>query len=568
MANLTSAYKLKLSEGYMIMHTQIDNIFSDEMKTIITSKFNIYKGEGIIESDYSEMKWRIYDEKVSRILDFNIPELEFKRARPAYKREDLIYALKAFITIEMGSYSIDSIANTLSILKKVLKYTKYMTEPDLLGIKKKGKEEEERQLILRNAISFAECAKFFELNELEGMNAIASILNDDNNEIYYTKNNPYKQRDLAEFRSYFHFGKLFDRLWKELSVEERLHFYPAYIYYNLTMILPLRVGEFCVIPPNPIKKDYAGYHLTVRRTALKYGKKRVGYRLDTDYERYEYSITDDVARLFLEYEKLTENDIRAEGYFWTPIYQTENKHRDKLNKRNIFKKEYINYLFDELYDVFYEKYGIAVITLEQYHERRKRISTEYWNRNEIVYIRPGDTRHIASIGLVANGANVMILKEFMGHESVRSADHYYSNIKSYVDSYISIAYEKMPKEYHFLNTDSKKRELRYQVLKRKAERIGGGFCYADADVAECFKNRMQCDICKYYVADDIDTDGYRKKKEDALKKQADQVSALFRMEMSDGRLEEIAIAVHELQKMISERKKMLLTLAEINKEED
>lgn len=557
-----------MAEGYMVMQTQIGSLFSEEMKEVIRSKFNIYRKDGIIENEFSENRWTIYDEKRASVLDFNIPELEFKRAKTSYKRDDLIYALKSFMVIEMGSYSIYTLCTTLSALKKLLSYTNYMTDTSCLIQKKRGEEEAERQSIMKNVMCQTECVKFFELNELDGMAAIAEILTNDDKKSYYEKYDYYRQRDLAEFKSYFYFGKLLERLWKELTLKERLHFYPAYIFYNLTMLLPLRVGEFCVIPPNPIRHDFDGYHLTVRRTYLKHGKKRVGYKLDTDYEYFEYSITEEVAKMFLDYERLTKEDVRAEGYFWVAKYQTDEKYVDKLNKRNIFKKQYINYLFTDLFKAFYKKYGIATITLDQYQERRKQISTEYWNRNEIVYIRPGDTRHISSFGLVANGANVMILREFMGHESIRSAEHYYSNIKAYVDSYISLVCERMPEEYRFLNTDSKKRELKYKISKCKAERVEGGFCYADDDDDECKKNRMQCEICRYFIADDVDTDGYRKRKDDALKKQAEQVANLFRMEMSDGRLEEISVAVHELQKLISERKKMLLTLAEMHKEED
>ncbi|MBQ6834204.1 MAG: hypothetical protein IJO55_07300 [Lachnospiraceae bacterium] len=70
------------------------------------------------------------------------------------------------------------------------------------------------------------------------------------------------------------------------------------------------------------------------------------------------------------------------------------------------------------------------------------------------------------------------------------------------------------------------------------------------------------------MSDKMDTDEYRKNKDKKLQEQIDYVTSLFRMELRDGRLEEIGLAVKELQRMVNERKQWILKTSKMHMEED
>lgn len=550
----------------MIMNTKFHDLSSEEAKEIAIEKFKAYQEDGVIKSKFNDDRWILSDEKEEKVLDFEISEFNFYAIKPRYKRSELIYLLKIFLIVQMGSYQIVSLQNGLNTIKRIIEVTAYMTKPnDLL---KKGVNQEEYSTLIRNTMNNPWQVRFFEYGDLPGMSEIAEILNDDNLELFYSTPIGNGKRELAEFKSYFLFGKYFDAYWKEATLKEKLHFYPAYIFFHLTMILPLRVTEFCVLPSNPIRKDHDGYHLSVRRSNLKGKNHGIGYRIDKDYDIYEYAVTDDIAKLLLAYEELTKDNVKVEGCFWTIVHQPTKNFFTNDEAKRVYKAQYINRLIDELYRIFEMKYGTTTITLEQYKERKRTTEFEQLLNHELVCIRAGDTRHIAAIGLVANGCNPMILREFMGHENIRSAEHYYSNVKEYLDSYIVMAYDRVPKEYRYLKYESEKRKYQFKSLGRTAEKIAGGFCFSELDSAECIKNKMQCEICKYFVAENMDTDEYRRHKDEQLQKQIDYVTSLFRMELRDGRLEEIGIAVKELQTMISERKQWILKTSKLYKEEE
>lgn len=551
----------------MVMSNNVHDLLSEEIKAIVSEKFEAYKEDGIIMSEFENNKWILSDEKDRKIFNFEIPEFNFYSAKPPYKRDALIYILKVFMVVQMGSYQLMSLYGALSLIKRIIKVTEYMTKPKQL-LQNKKTSNEDIETLIREVVNMPWCIKFFEYGELPGMSEIAEILNDDNLEIFYSTPVGNGKRELAEFRSYFLFGRYLDSFWEDATKEEKLHFYPAYVFFHLTMILPLRVTEFCVLPSNPIRKDHDGYHITVRRTNLKGQKNTIGYRIAKDFDLYEYALTEELATMLLEYEKLTKDDIKADGCFWTTIHQpTKNTYVNDGTKK-VFKSEYINKLFDQLYHIFETRNGVSVITLDQYNERKRKLNFEDMFRNELVCIRAGDTRHIATVGLVANGCNPMILREFMGHENIRSAEHYYSNVKKYIDSYILMAYERMPQEYRYLRYENEKRKRRFDSLGRKAEKIAGGFCYSEDDSEECKKNRMQCEICRYSVIDNMDTEEYRRKKDEQLQQQIEYVTSLFRMELQDGTLEEIGIAVKELQKIIAERKQWILKTSKQYMEEE
>ena len=82
--------------------------------------------------------------------------------------------------------------------------------------------------------------------------------------------NTKKKRKLAQFQSYFLFNDILNDYWvKPLSDEERLFYYPLYLWWQITAVVPLRPREFLLTQRNCLTEKDGKYYLTLRRNNLK-----------------------------------------------------------------------------------------------------------------------------------------------------------------------------------------------------------------------------------------------------------------------------------------------------------
>ena len=63
------------------------------------------------------------------------------------------------------------------------------------------------------------------------------------------------QRSLAVMESYFVFDEIIKDFWKTTTnIEEKLFYFPVWLWWNLSGVLPLRPCEFVLIPRDCIKR--------------------------------------------------------------------------------------------------------------------------------------------------------------------------------------------------------------------------------------------------------------------------------------------------------------------------
>src|SRR5699024_6886391 len=62
---------------------------------------------------------------------------------------------------------------------------------------------------------------------------------------------------------------------------------------------------------------------------------------------------------------------------------------------------------------------------------------------DIEYIHLGDTRHIALINLIAEGASPIAAMMLAGHDNPEMSAHYYSNISTLIECRVHRQYKKM-----------------------------------------------------------------------------------------------------------------------------
>lgn len=472
--------------GDKIRETHIIEEMTDNEIRIAMNKFNDMKEAGNLEGNFDDNIWYVNNEIIRRGINFEFNEIQVrKQSILSYK--EFVNLVKYYICLRFGSDTIHVLPKFASNLKKAVNETNCFTilPQNIKCLQQDGVPE---------FLSFLpwKTEKFQFLKE-------------------YDDQSLYRKRTLAEYQSYFLFNDIMNEFWDSASIEEQNYFYPLYLWWNITMILPLRVTEFLVTPKECLIKKNEKYYLIVRRTSLK-GDTSVTerYKIDKDYKKYMYEITLPIANSIMEYKK------RISEFNETPIdtlfsfdfykkskemlYDTEYRGRGEFNKR--FTVAMLNMMLSDFYNyhIVKKKKYIVKAKRELLDVDENGIQYEL-KSDEIAYINLGDTRHIALQNLLINGCNLLMAKEISGHETVDMIYHYSGNIKNLVKCH---AYRL----HRMINNDSQSISNLSQADKLLAPRASeyvqtdSGRCYSNKMIKgnpeDCYKVGGDCEICIYY----------------------------------------------------------------------
>ena len=292
-------------------------------------------------------------------------------------------------------------------------------------------------------------------------------------EIGYVQTRKTGPRKLADFSCFLAFGRAMTDAWAEMKKDRKLYFFPVYMWWNLTSILPLRVTEFLLTPRDCLTCDGKGWKLTIRRTKLKKGMDRIKYKISEDYKEHRYEIPEKMAADIQWYIRSTKDMSQAElGTLFIP---DENK-----------SQGYMGYYSMQL---------------------RLRNFCRRYMRDESYPIHLGDTRHLAMINLMLSGGSPVICRELAGHESVDVSSNYYANLSGVVESIVYDHYHRGKGDAELGGT------MRFPVATGKdLIRVRDGYCdctsVGKGDYTECAKSFNSqsglgdCRYCTHYLPDD------------------------------------------------------------------
>lgn len=324
-----------------------------------------------------------------------------------------------------------------------------------------------------------------------------------------SKSNYKQQRELSEYDSCFLFSDIIDDYWKyEVSEMNRLFFFPVYLWWKFSSIIPIRPTEFCLTPRNCLVKKSDGWYMKIRRTKLKGNNKTKTHFIDNDYKLSEIPISDDLAKEINEYLKKTKNCPQDElgtlfllDTYYKKIGMSPNK-RSRYFSYNYLNRTLI-YFFDE---VIVGKYHLDI---------EETPSNDYLKPGCINMICLGDTRHLAIQNCYFNFNDVEIAIAVAGHESVDINMHYATNITKMVKC---SAYRELrrveefkivlknPGEYAIQNLLSKQEGVAVKDGKCFSKKVANGI-FDDCKESGNFKidsneNEIyllgNCFACKYF----------------------------------------------------------------------
>ena len=258
------------------------------------------------------------------------------------------------------------------------------------------------------------------------------------------------------------------------------------MWWNLTAILPLRPTEFLLIPRDCLDYKDGKCYITIRRTKMKGGNSKLTYRIDGDYEKKSYSITDDM-----------EQEIR-----W---YQDATSGMQESPIGTLFCREACSY---------YKRWdkGTAIDTAYNYDNLSNTLKIFYQEmlsgRDDISEIHLGDTRHIAMMNLIISGGSPVVCMELAGHDDIDISSNYYANMAKLVECSTYEMYRKNKKGAMAVVNGRKD----YELTKTEAlTRIKDGWCTSENRkvmmVDDCIMamNSLgemgDCHSCRYFRAD-------------------------------------------------------------------
>ena len=500
--------------------------------------FNEYKNNGvIINESFDNDVWKMTDEYENVGIYYDVSEFEYRRFYEHILEipySEIRTYLKVFVAFIMGKTALKSIQTIINDIKRIL-----TTDPEEIYA-------ENASLVITSP---SQVEDFFSIlpNESDELNRLIDAL-----DFYIAvsfSNNVSEKRSLAQFDSYLLFHDILCDFWaNEIDDEMRMFYFPLYLWWHITGIIPLRPREFILTERNCIEKREDGYYLTLRRNRLKGGKKSVTYKLKYDYSTDTYKIPDRLADEIIKYYKMTER-YRPTNINTLFIQDTHYKRWGQKRHKNSRYLTYINmntimrYFFR---DVVAERYHLDIL-----YER----NSGHLESGTIEYIHLGDTRHLALINAIAEGATPVIAMQLASHDSIEMSAHYYSNLTNLIECRTYRQYRLVTKgnvSYEISNA------MKFPIKSTCIELKSGGKCYSEKyqngnyeDCMETSGNNGElgyCPDCKYYRnkgneyyrSDDI----YKKKIEDDCKLLSDAVR-LYRQ--SKGEPEEIGEIIGRLK---------------------
>lgn len=456
----------------------------------VLNRFQEFKNFGVIKSlsNYDDMSWKLTDEYSNVGLYFTFDRFKYANYKNIFKMDfkTFINYVKAFSISLLGRNALRSIECVLVDLRYII--SSNYDDVCNLNIQK----------VLKAPTL---CSEFFTLlpdsNSNEALSDLIEAMG------YYAMQNITKrsssQRNLECFETYFLFDDIMKSFWEsDISIDDRLFYYPLYLWWSVTAVIPLRPREFLVTQRDCLTKTSSGYTLTLMRNNLKGGCKTISYKIDDDYFRTTYPIPEKLGKEFERYLNLTKqySDTEIHSLF------VVDPHYNKWNRSKHSGNRYLTYVnLSTILLYFYKE-----IIVEKYHYTVIQSNERKWlTDNEIGMIHLGDTRHIAIINLMQEGGTPAASMFLAGHTNEEMSAHYGSNVAELIECKIYHTYRKLiGGERNYAISKS----VPTLTVGSGKNLTDGGMCfssaYASGSITDCIQTAgpageiAYCPSCIYY----------------------------------------------------------------------
>lgn len=452
--------------------------------------FMAYKNKKIIsDCNFDNNVWNLNNETTGFHFNFELDSEKFQGfgKKLNITEDDFVKYLKTFIVCQLGEVDLPSIRSILYRIKRIAH-----TEID----------NPETLLEVCNNNSIGRISDFFSMLPSKDREKELTdwLILFDEAEDYVQTRKTGEQRSLATFESYFRFDEIIKKFWKESKDEnEKLFFFPIWMWWNISGILPLRPCEFVVTPRNCLNEINGKYTLTIRRNKKKGTGKTKSYKINEDFETNRYTIPENLAKEIQWYIDETKDYPEANTH---TLFVT-GTHYAMWERSTPYTSRFFSYInlstcLRYFFNIIVKKrYGYRVI----YNSDGLNLPDE----KSIEYLHLGDTRHIALINLIAEGATPIVAMMLAGHDNPEMSAHYFSNITNLIQCKTYRQYKKQ------INGKQSYTLSNYSLnlpAKKSVQLDNNGRCFskdvANGDYSNCYKVMGPagevgfCQNCEFY----------------------------------------------------------------------
>ncbi|HEM3526220.1 TPA: hypothetical protein U1B46_000836 [Streptococcus suis] len=515
--------------------TEIDQVMVDKAHVYFK---DYYEKDIILTPDFESGKWLLTNEYANVNFLFNVNRFQYERyfeSLIGLTYHSFIEYLKSYVVLSMDQHVLTALQTFLRDVKRLVKSAKQDIVSDMVNIKLSAPN------LCFDFFASLPCVEDSQMTQfLEQLDYVIALQ-------YQSKSK--QQRQLAQFQSYFAFNDILTDYWSQpLPEAERLFYYPIYLWWQITAVVPLRPREFLLTQRDCLSEKNGKYFLTLRRNNLKGREKTISHKISEDYYLTTYEIPNNLAQSIQHYLNLTQD---LESTKLNTLFVTDT-HYQRWNRKTGIKNRFLTYqnintilkyFFNEIIE---EKYGYQV----HYIDPISRLEDK-----EINFIHIGDTRHIAMINLIAEGASPVTAMLLAGHDNVTTSSHYFSNLSQFIECRSYQVYRKLTSSQ--TSYEISKSQPRYTVGKAFVQLENKGRCYsprfAAGDYSDCLKvisNHAElgaCTSCPFYRKAGKDYFSMDK----TYKKSVDQEAlivdeAVKRVRQGKGNIEDIGEALLKL----------------------
>ncbi len=496
------------SKNGIITRKQLTCI-DESVRAAVMDKYKSLREKGTLLSNYQDPVWVTTDQKFRCSFLFNTRQADLKTvcAENGMDYASVIDTVKSFVLLRLGTSGLKDLSNAVTFILNALADSGFGHDASALARYESG-----------NGLGY-----YLDLIAISGWaipkEYIRAVIGREA-AVYASRLEKRKEGPgpcvLNEYRSYFRFDTIIRDFWKTASDEEKKLYYPLYLFWTVTTILPLRVTEFCLTPYECVRKDGNEYKLTVRRSHLKgYAKWKPiyhYYQIDKDYDTYEYPIPESVYRDFRGYQELVSGLHRiADTLFSVELLNRTRLHPQAgCGSRLFISTDLLDILHLFYTDIACVRYGMKLVSEEELMSRYVDAydgSYEMYD-DEIMMILPKHTRHISMVNLVMRGCNPIMIKEFAGHKDMETSVNYYGNISNLVRCAAKYYYDLAKRQKNECYAPAGISDINpLQLLGDDGHSVpvDGGMCvskaFAAGKISDCARVDGRCGNCRYFRPD-------------------------------------------------------------------
>ncbi|MBD7938530.1 site-specific integrase [Cytobacillus sp. Sa5YUA1] len=381
--------------------------FNESLRGTLQDRINSLKDAGVnLTAAASDNRWNIYDEYFSQsnYVDFSFDSFASKK----FDTNQFILLLKSwFILLLENNYSFRYLVNKVRRAKDALILSKgfNLEAIDEFELNYFFKDLRPNSL-QRKASLLLEFLDFCQ-DLIVPEEYLELILR------YYQTHNSPAIRKLPSSHDVLKFSLIVEVYFSsEHTDKEYLDYYPIYLWWNLTNIIPIRISEFCNLQFDCLTLNKEGYFLALPRS--KYLRNR-----KINYDKV--LISNKIAKSIKLYQQKIYS-IKPTKTLLQTYSTTQNVKPEVFNYSNF--KNLLNKFYNE---IVCEKYGFKLL------ENSSELYTQS-PYNIFRKIRPNDTRHFAFLNLMLQGYHPSEIARLGGHNSIYSQMAYHNHLEYWIDS--------------------------------------------------------------------------------------------------------------------------------------